>query len=949
MASHVTFDPQREVFQAVIPYADRQIVSSLGYRWHPGSKRWETPNPELARATPFAKDAAASNRLRAIEEDFARAIEDSEATSAEDFEVPVPEGLAYLPYQKAGIRYARSRKRCLIADEPGLGKGHPLWYRVMTPAGPRPIGALKVGDDVIGSDGKPTTVTGVFDRGVLPILSVTLNDGCVVPVDPDHLWRVRTLPSVDSNWEILETREIRDRLERGESFEIPLMSGPAFRRSSPAEELDAAAWGAWLADASITSQPVTERKVAELLDMPSSYRQRFLWGYLATRGRFMKNGAITLSIAEPDYRSEISDVIMDLVRAVGGLCFWDSYKGNRSWKQTLVVHLPEDQARAVLGLVGRKLLPIRTGKAVRGVVPARTIVSIEPTGREAVRCISVAAADRLYVTEDYVVTHNTVQAVGLANVCRSVRQVLVLCPASLKVNWLREWMKWQVRGATVGIAGSASESYKDPETGKRKTRSVLKWPETDVVICNYDIAERFRTQIMKEDWDLLVCDEAQALKSRDAGRSKLVFGHYDRKAKAWIRGIQADRTLYLSGTPIVNKPADLWNFVRSCDPDGLGKDWLAYAYEFCGGEQTNFGFKADGATNLHDLHRRLRARMMVRRRKDDVLKELPPKTRQVIVLPSDGLRAKVDAERDALAAALAQYESELGIRSVEELTVDELSSLVARFRTVDYRAYADELETEGGPVEETPVTDLARARSDLALMKVPMVVEHVRQLLETESKVILFAWHKPVIQALRDAFPGCASISGDTPSTIRKDGSSARQDQVDRFQKDPDCRVFVGQIQAAGTGHTLTAARVVVFAELDWVPGSVTQAEDRAHRIGQLENVLVQHLVVENSLDDKVVLALIEKQAVIAAALDGKGTGHGTDAADRGLPLEDPRTAPASTGPRPDRQDDPEVAQHRPHHAFRRAIAPPRPRRAPAPLQSVGRHVRGFDDHREQY
>jgi hypothetical protein len=97
---------------------------------------------------------------------------------------------------------------------------------------------------------------------------------------------------------------------------------------------------------------------------------------------------------------------------------------------------------------------------------------------------------------------------------------------------------------------------------------------------------------------------------------------------------------------------------------------------------------------------------------------------------------------------------------------------------------------------------------------------------------------------------------------------ATRQANVDRFQTDPTCKVFIGGILAAGVGITLTAASQVVFAELDWVPGNVTQAEDRCHRIGQRDMVNVQHLVLEGSIDARMAAVLVDKQEVLAAALD---------------------------------------------------------------------------------
>ncbi len=148
------------------------------------------------------------------------------------------------------------------------------------------------------------------------------------------------------------------------------------------------------------------------------------------------------------------------------------------------------------------------------------------------------------------------------------------------------------------------------------------------------------------------------------------------------------------------------------------------------------------------------------------------------------------------------------------------------------------------------------------MAKIPYVIQHVTDSIEDGGKVIVFAHHHDVIDALSAEFGSRAvTVYGSTAMT-------ARQAAVDRFQKDPECQVFIGGIQAAGVGLTLTASAHVIFAELDWVPGNVTQAEDRAHRIGQKNMVLIQHLVLEGSLDARMARILVDKQEIIDQALD---------------------------------------------------------------------------------
>jgi len=159
--------------------------------------------------------------------------------------------------------------------------------------------------------------------------------------------------------------------------------------------------------------------------------------------------------------------------------------------------------------------------------------------------------------------------------------------------------------------------------------------------------------------------------------------------------------------------------------------------------------------------------------------------------------------------------------------------------------------------------ELAKLRQATALAKVPLVIEHVKSVLDDAGKVVLFAHHRAVIQELAEPF-------GDAAVTLTgSDDLASRQATVDRFQSDPSCRLFIGSITAAGFGFTLTASAHVVFAELDWVPARLTQAEDRTHRIGQRDSVLVQHLVLEDSLDARMIGTLIKKQRVVDAVADG--------------------------------------------------------------------------------
>lgn len=437
----------------------------------------------------------------------------------------------------------------------------------------------------------------------------------------------------------------------------------------------------------------------------------------------------------------------------------------------------------------------------------------------------------------------TIESILWINICPDVKRVLVICPASLKRNWMREIQKWLVRPATVGIADT-------------KNSQVI--PETDIVIINYEILHRkidtgerkvhektgsitpvydyVLRDSLRGQWDMLIVDECHRL----TGDPKTTIR--TRMALA----IEARRHAWLSGTPMRNKIAELWNIVHHLAPKQFPNK-AAFLSRYCL-DSNNYRDPHAGARNLNELQEKLRLFIMVRRLKRDVLTELPPKLRQVIELPADGCATLVRQE-------LLAFESKKDILSNMRLRVE----LAKAGDSMDDYKQAVSVLAKGISVA---FEEMSRIRKETALSKVPAVTEHVKSILSEGHKVIVFAHHQEVVEKLHTAF-GAESVMmhGGTPA-------GRRQDEVDAFQTDDRVRVIVGSIGAMGVGWTLTASSYVVLAELAWVPGDVTQAEDRAHRIGQKDSVLVQHLVLEASLDKRMADILVEKQDVADRALD---------------------------------------------------------------------------------
>jgi SWI/SNF-related matrix-associated actin-dependent regulator 1 of chromatin subfamily A len=411
----------------------------------------------------------------------------------------------------------------------------------------------------------------------------------------------------------------------------------------------------------------------------------------------------------------------------------------------------------------------------------------------------------------------TIQAIGVLNTISELKSCLVVCPAFLKVNWERELEAWMVGEANIIVV-----------TGKRKIRIPKLGPT--VVIINYDILFTHREWIDKVEWDLLIVDEAHYCKTVGAQRTVAVLGGKKKlkrkrgapkKISPVFPPIKARRRLFLTGTPMLNRPVDLWPLVRSLDPKDLGKSFVKFATRYCAPRRTFWGMDYSGASHLDELGSRL-STFMIRRLKKDVLTELPPKRRQVLELPNEGLDNLLDEE-------LATYET--------------------------YERYLEEGQSKMGKVA---FTELSKRRRLVALAKVPQIVDHLEECLSW-GPVVCFAHHLDVVTAIARRFKHSVVVTGKTPM-------ESRQGLIDRFQSG-GTDLIVGNIRALGIGYNLTRSQHVVFAELDWTPAILTQAEDRCHRIGQRGAVLVQHLVLANSLDARMVRALVKKQDIIVKTL----------------------------------------------------------------------------------
>nr|XP_045583792.1 SWI/SNF-related matrix-associated actin-dependent regulator of chromatin subfamily A-like protein 1 [Procambarus clarkii]XP_045583793.1 SWI/SNF-related matrix-associated actin-dependent regulator of chromatin subfamily A-like protein 1 [Procambarus clarkii]XP_045583794.1 SWI/SNF-related matrix-associated actin-dependent regulator of chromatin subfamily A-like protein 1 [Procambarus clarkii]XP_045583795.1 SWI/SNF-related matrix-associated actin-dependent regulator of chromatin subfamily A-like len=333
----------------------------------------------------------------------------------------------------------------------------------------------------------------------------------------------------------------------------------------------------------------------------------------------------------------------------------------------------------------------------------------------------------------------------------------------------------------------------------------------EVVIVSYDLLSRRAKEILDHNFQVVIMDESHMLKSFKTARYK---------AAAPIMK-KAKRVLLLSGTPALSRPSELFTQINGINPK-LFPSFQEYGIRYCAGNHTPWGWDFSGFSNMEELQIILQAKLMIRRLKSEVLDQLPAKQRMTVILDP----ASVLTGTKAMQAAAKQ----LGLKTLNG--AERHGALLQFF-----------IET--------------------AQAKLKAVSDYVKELLESDKKFLVFAHHKVMMDKLCNT---CDSVNCKYIRIDGKTNAELRQNLVTKFQTNDDIKVAVLSITAANTGITLTAAQIVVFAELFWNPGVLVQAEDRAHRIGQQDCVMVQYLVARGTADDYIWNLIQSKLDVLGMA-----------------------------------------------------------------------------------
>jgi hypothetical protein len=782
-----------------------------------------------------------------------------------------------LEHQKEGVKTLCENKKYILADDLGLGKALSNQTLIYTPNGTKKMGDIMIGDKVIGSNGKPVNVIGVFPQGIRETYKVTFNDGFFIFTDESHLWSVsssnhgknsnnnrlkKTLTL--STKQMYKNHIIQDQGRGYNNFrtysinthyrgsngankwQIPIVEPIEFENN---EELpiDPYLLGLILGDGHI--QSISCRFETHRDD----FDELFGDFKIKENKQYDNKRTCSISIGEPlknlslshtrSHNKFIPDIykytsVNNRLAILQGLMDTDGHcmlskNGNFCGTEfsTVSEKLCDDLCEIVHTLGGivrkrkRKSFYKKNGERIecrpsyrlniklpKGMNPFRLKRKSdrynEPQKYQTGRYISKIEKQGEY--ECTCISVDSVDNLYVAEHCIVTHNTTTAVVASIESNANKVLV---ICPASLKINWKRElENYTD------RTISIVegkKWEDADYVIINYDILKNFHTLekdsesiIRDAKFDLVIVDEAHAICNVQAQRTKLVNDISKISQRTWL----------LTGTPVTSRPINYFNLLNLVDCN-VAQNWMAYVKRYCNGYQFRAGnrkiWNVSGASNLEELYERTKP-FVLRRLKNDVL-DLPEK-----IISPIYMRLKSREYEEVMGEYYEWYDKG-----------GESNSLTMQF------------------------SKIAKVRQIIANEKVSQTIELCENILDQDKKVIIFCNFTESLNTIYSHFKKIAvKLDGSTPK-------GERQDAVDKFQTDEKVKVFVGNIKAAGVGLTLTAAETVIMNDLSFLPSDHSQAEDRAYRYGQKNNVVVYYPIFENTIEGIIYDILDKKKRII--------------------------------------------------------------------------------------
>lgn len=421
----------------------------------------------------------------------------------------------------------------------------------------------------------------------------------------------------------------------------------------------------------------------------------------------------------------------------------------------------------------------------------------------------------------------TIQSLAIASFYRLEWPFLIIVPASLLGSWTEsifEWMPSLERSQVNPL-------YASTINARLKANLPLFYDDAMIHIISYDFAVKHCEPLKAKKFQIVICDESHFLRNPTTKRCKVILPLLKK----------AGRVILLSGTPALSRPIELFTQIMAIRPK-LFPNMVDYGMRYCAGFKSAFGWDFKGSSHTRELCTILENTIMLRRLKGAVLTQLPAKRRQQIFLQLDPATSK------KMKGLMTQIDRGSGIEGDDAGAWQSNTLLMKCWRETGLSKLAAIQDYLQDIFSRDSIDDGNTSRTNLDMS-------------EPKQKYIIFAHHQQVLDGLEDLLWKLKipfiRIDGSTPVQLRHENCVMFQDPYS------DIRVAVLSLTAAGVGLTLTAASTVIFAELFWNPGVLIQAEDRAHRIGQKDSVLIQYLLARGTTDDTLWPLILKKLNVL--------------------------------------------------------------------------------------
>ena len=768
-------------------------------------------------------------------------------------------------HQKNAIKFLLSRKKGIISLDMGMGKEIDVNTTLPTPNGFKKAENIQVGDYLFASYGKPTKVLGRYPQGMKDIYEITFNDGLKVNCGLEHLWIAKR--DTRKNWEVISLKDIlKSGLHPKSQPKKNLWRIPICRPVEYTEKkYIVPPFG--MGEVIDSNEHIADIAAWEKRRIPESYlcgsiqqRAEMLCGIIDKKATIDKNGFIKYTTTSKN----IADDIRNIVYSLGGIAIID--KKDDSFElsiKTMFNPFASKEKFDEYDEIAKKAKPF-----------ARYITDVKLVRQSNAICFSVDSVDHSFLTENYAVTHNTVCSI-VASIEGKYNKILVICPASLKTNWKREierfvpsdditiveGSKWKESKYTIINYDILKNFYVVPKVNKKFKTKVytddgkVEWKTVEKIVKTEksEIVEESldNSQLFQSKFDLIIIDEAHRLSNNSSGMYEIVSDLLKRS--------KPDGVFELTGTMVKNNPINLYNILKLIDAD-VTKDWINYVKTYCDGRQiipnrnerdyfTNQFLKSVNKNSWYDL---------TIKEKDDLDKYLDKNCKK-IWLTNGASNLDELAERIKHLYYRETSENTLkSIRTERKVIEYELSPQ----ERVDYENAWNDFILHN---EEKDITKLIQNhkliessifRQLLADLMVKNTIKITEQELNEGRKVVIFCCFDKELYTLQEHFKDKCVVYNGKMTPKKKD------EAYNKFKTDPNCTVFIGNLQSASVGLNLNEASVVIFNNISFIAAENKQAEYRILRIGQDKDCKIYYQKFTDTYMDRMFEILAVKNEI---------------------------------------------------------------------------------------